>query len=83
MISSLLEFKFWSLYGMLALVKRCSSSITDNFSKLKLGSKLFLYDFAIATVPWLQKVLSLKHGLMVKISNPRFLNVFLTAAEEE
>ena len=44
-ISSLLEFKSWSLYGILALVKRCSSSIKDNFSKLKFGFNLFLSKF--------------------------------------
>jgi len=50
---------------------------------LKLGFNLFLSNFDIATVPCLQKVLFLKLGLIVKISNPRFLKVFLTAAEEE
>ena len=45
MISSLLDFKSWSLYGILALVKRCSSSITDNFLKLKSGSNWFLSNF--------------------------------------
>ena len=40
-------------------------------------------NFDIATVPLLQKALFLKLGLIVKISNPRFLKVFLTAAEEE